>query len=48
MCDALSSEACRQGITGHYTTLSFAHSGVYMLEVWDGAECVTTERLIVQ
>ena len=46
--DALGRELLRQRVSHHYTTLSIARSGVYMLELWDASGRVATERVVVQ
>ena len=46
--DALGKEVHRQHITSHYTTLSVAQSGVYMVELWDSQARHAALRLIIQ
>lgn len=46
--DAFGREVQRHRITDHYTTLSLAESGVYLVEVWDATGRVAVERLLVE
>ena len=46
--DALGREVQLHVITDHYTTLSLAESGVYLVEVWDATGRVAVERLLVE
>ncbi|MCC6938495.1 MAG: T9SS type A sorting domain-containing protein [Flavobacteriales bacterium] len=46
--DALGREVHRQGISDHCTTLSLAHSGVYVVELWSGDTRISTHRVVVE
>ena len=46
--DALGREVQHQRVSGHYTTFTFSHSGVYLVELWNGIERTSSQRLVVE
>ncbi|HRH39964.1 MAG TPA: T9SS type A sorting domain-containing protein, partial [Flavobacteriales bacterium] len=46
--DALGCVMQRHRLSDHYTTLTLANSGVYVVELWSNGECVAAQRVVVE
>ena len=46
--DALGREVQRQRVANHYTTLTLARSGMYVVELWDGRSRLAAQRMMVE